>query len=656
MNLNVLNIKEVLSIPPGARTFKPSSRSNNPSDYSSLSDSQLLYGSQVCNDYSQSQEVNFYSRPSSSSQHSSQEFNEPRFSTKYQSKPHLFGGDYTDKNKGSYFEKSKGILEQFEVMKKKSKEKEESEFLHNGLSHIHTSIDGMKLCLGSIEENSSFIKKFLLENLDGFAKILQEKLSSYYESVQSTLTSQHQSLQEIEQTEISIKSETFALKSVVTTFQENMENIRLQICRDHQEVCEKLKILSNMSQYDEILSVLNELTSTFRPTCKLKDNFVQTSPELLKNVCLVSEHKTYFENHMLDQKNSDHAKNTLIVSPPEKETLLFCDSGEYISQTKNSKANKVYKSTEFSKSLIPEIVKQNCNHSASKDESRRLKYRYVSNRDETFPVNSVEVTSAEDTYSNLSHEKQNKRENCNKDAFWPQKHLNTHFIENMHSKELDKDMYDMYLKNTKSQPFKYKTKAAFTDCRNYNSKTGFKKGHKRNKEVKKKYRVFSTRKNAKSSSLTFSQGHHDKRKLTDDSDIDKYRSYEENTVRGLSFAGKQEASMVSEVPQRLRVMLPVSYIGNTLIDDKENVNAKYKAISRSPNKQNNMVDAFHDDDRQTRFITVLKKTRPFSWLSPMSPVLCMSPVPVVRASTPKQVKEKNLHSRFYVLNFSDDSD
>ncbi|XP_028680049.1 interactor of HORMAD1 protein 1 [Erpetoichthys calabaricus] len=651
MNLNVLNIKEVLSIPPGARTFKPSSRSNNPSDYSSLSDSQLLYGSQVCNDYSQSQEVNFYSRPSSSSQHSSQEFNEPRFSTKYQSKPHLFGGDYTEKNKGSYYEKSKGILEQFEVMKKKAKEKEESEFLHNGLSHIHTSIDGMKLCLGSIEENTSFVKKFLLENLDGCAKTLQEKLSSYYESVQSTLTSQHQSLQEIEQTEISIKSETFALKSVVTTFQENMENIRLQICRDHQEVCEKLKILSNMSQYDEILSVLNELTSTFRPTCKLKDNFVQTSPELLKNVCLVSEHKTYFENHMLD-----HAKNTLVVRTPEKEKLLCCDSGEYLSQTKNSKVKRVYKSTEISKSLIPEIVKQNCIHSVSKDESRRLKYQYASNRDETFPVNSGEVTSVQDTYSNLSQEKQNKRENCNKkDTFWPQKHLNTPFTENMHSKELDKDMYDIYLKNTTSQPFKCKTKPAFKDCRSSNSKTGFKKGHIRNKEVKKKYRVFSTRKNAKSSSLTFSQGHHDKCKLTDDGDINKYRSYEENTVRGLSFAGKQEVSMFSEVPQRPRVILPVSYIGNTLIDDKESVKAEYKAISRMPNKQNNMVDAFHDDDRQTRFITLLN-TRPFSWLSPMSPVLCMSPVPVVVASTPKQVKEKNLHSRFYVLNFSDDSD
>uniref|UniRef100_A0A2I3NAP3 Interactor of HORMAD1 1 n=1 Tax=Papio anubis TaxID=9555 RepID=A0A2I3NAP3_PAPAN len=132
MNFNVWNIKEMLSIPSGSGNKKLSNWNTNQNDYSSLSDSQFLFGSQFCPENSEtlSAPLDFgaHLRHSKQSQQNSLE-GEPSIFTKYQTKPQLFGGDIKD---GGLFPpplsvgKSKGLLEQFEEKKKRAKDKYDS--------------------------------------------------------------------------------------------------------------------------------------------------------------------------------------------------------------------------------------------------------------------------------------------------------------------------------------------------------------------------------------------------------------------------------------------------------------------------------------------------------------------------------------------------
>ncbi|NXC49848.1 IHO1 protein, partial [Penelope pileata] len=86
MNFNVWNIKEMLSTPTASGPNKFSTRSTAPSDYSSLSDSQLLFGSQFCPDNVQSAAP--LELGTQLGQHNSQD-SEPSIFTKYQTKPQL---------------------------------------------------------------------------------------------------------------------------------------------------------------------------------------------------------------------------------------------------------------------------------------------------------------------------------------------------------------------------------------------------------------------------------------------------------------------------------------------------------------------------------------------------------------------------------------
>nr|KAF6310203.1 hypothetical protein mMyoMyo1_002250 [Myotis myotis] len=129
MNFNVWNIKDMLSIPSTSGTTKSSSWANNPGDYSSLSDSQFLFGSQFCPESSETLsaplDVGVHLRDPKPLQKGSLD-NEPSIFTKYQTKPQLFEEDTND---GGLFPlplpvgKSKGLLEQFEEKKKIAKDK-----------------------------------------------------------------------------------------------------------------------------------------------------------------------------------------------------------------------------------------------------------------------------------------------------------------------------------------------------------------------------------------------------------------------------------------------------------------------------------------------------------------------------------------------------
>ncbi|NXI03879.1 IHO1 protein, partial [Pachycephala philippinensis] len=87
MNFNIWNIKEMLSTPSALGPNKISMRSSTASDYSSLSDSQLLFGSQFCleNVQSAAAPLELGSQPG---QQNSQD-SEPSIFTKYQTKPQL---------------------------------------------------------------------------------------------------------------------------------------------------------------------------------------------------------------------------------------------------------------------------------------------------------------------------------------------------------------------------------------------------------------------------------------------------------------------------------------------------------------------------------------------------------------------------------------
>ncbi|KFQ39739.1 Coiled-coil domain-containing protein 36, partial [Mesitornis unicolor] len=87
MNFNVWNIKEMLSMPTATGSNKFSIRSSAPSDYSSLSDSQLLFGSQFCPENVQSAAAPL-ELGTQLGQHNSQD-SEPSIFTKYQTKPQL---------------------------------------------------------------------------------------------------------------------------------------------------------------------------------------------------------------------------------------------------------------------------------------------------------------------------------------------------------------------------------------------------------------------------------------------------------------------------------------------------------------------------------------------------------------------------------------
>ncbi|KFP76349.1 Coiled-coil domain-containing protein 36, partial [Acanthisitta chloris] len=87
MNFSVWSMKEMLSTPTAVGTNKFSTRSSTTNDYSSLSDSQLLFGSQFCPENVQlaAAPLELGTQPG---QQNSQD-SEASFFTKYQTKPQL---------------------------------------------------------------------------------------------------------------------------------------------------------------------------------------------------------------------------------------------------------------------------------------------------------------------------------------------------------------------------------------------------------------------------------------------------------------------------------------------------------------------------------------------------------------------------------------
>ncbi|XP_030425612.1 interactor of HORMAD1 protein 1 isoform X1 [Gopherus evgoodei] len=295
MNFNVWNIKEMFSTPTASKTNKSSSRSSAPSDYSSLSDSQFLFGSQFCPENSQSApvplECSAQSRQQKSSQQNSQD-SEPSIFTKYQTKPQLFGGDEKEKNSFNFgVGKLKNVLEQFEVNKKKVKDKHDSEVLSTFISSVKESIQGLQTCLDKFEGSLDSRNKSILDGLEAISKTLQETAQSHYESVLNALTDKSQTEQvllEMERRLAAKDMEILDVKSNLQLLKESLELLTSQQNKQHQKLCEQL----NHLPFPNILAELQTFISTSRfPSC-IKDNASQTSPDILQDLCLTSQEKT----------------------------------------------------------------------------------------------------------------------------------------------------------------------------------------------------------------------------------------------------------------------------------------------------------------------------------------------------------------------------
>ncbi|XP_067229936.1 interactor of HORMAD1 protein 1 [Chanodichthys erythropterus] len=281
MKPNVWNIKEMLNIPATSGGIK-SGKGPGTSDYSSLTDSQFLLGSQMWPDNSQgfTQEMSGQSR---GSQHASQEMKEMTVSSSYSSKPFLFGGDGKILNFTGG--KSVGMLDRFEEEKRKAKEKYEREILTNGILQLQESLENTKeTLLNSIDGSSDITRKVLVERMDNFSKTIE----GYLNTVKEGITCQFETMQS--QTQIEMEDREVKSSLAAKELSSNMLNLQRDL--------EHLKVEQSKEQgmLGKILSQLTTLISIHKPiagpsSARMIDSEVQTSPGLLDRFCVISTEK-----------------------------------------------------------------------------------------------------------------------------------------------------------------------------------------------------------------------------------------------------------------------------------------------------------------------------------------------------------------------------
>ncbi|MEE6502340.1 hypothetical protein FKM82_004489 [Ascaphus truei] len=340
MNYNVWNIKDMFSIPPGTGANRSSGRSSNPSDYSSLTDSQFLFGSQFCPDISQptSLELPAQSKQQKNSQHNSQD-SDPSVFLKYQTKPHLYSGDFKDMGSFLHFGagKSKGILEQFEENKKKAKEKSDNEQLNNLVSNIQENIQGLQMTFCQFEENTDLRCKTILDSVKTVSKALQDSAASQHGLILKALSAKsndEQVLLDLEEKIHKKDTEITNIRSNVQLLVECVDIIKSQQCEQHLELSEKLTWLSDYmkSSENKILNELQKIHLVPEVPLHLKDDTTQTSPIIVQDMSLKDHIKSQFktmktcrDTSSLSQTNvrssSDGTSNT-----PFREDLCLKDS------------------------------------------------------------------------------------------------------------------------------------------------------------------------------------------------------------------------------------------------------------------------------------------------------------------------------------------
>ncbi|XP_051562721.1 interactor of HORMAD1 protein 1-like [Myxocyprinus asiaticus] len=287
MKPNVWNIKEILNVPASTGGIKASKGSGN-SDYSSLTDSQFLLSSQFWPDNSQSlsQEMSGQSR---GSQQTSQEMKDMMLSSKYSSKPFLFGADSKIPNFTGC--KAEGMLDRFEEEKRKAKEKYEREILTHGILQLQESLENIREKLfNRIDGSNDMTRKVLVERMDIFSKTID----GYLNKVREGITCQFETLQS--QTQIGMDDREGKISMAAKDLGSNMLNLK--------QALEQLKAEQSKEQgmLGEILSQLDTLIAFQNPiagpsSARMIDSEVQTSPGLLERFCVSA--KKHYQSMML---------------------------------------------------------------------------------------------------------------------------------------------------------------------------------------------------------------------------------------------------------------------------------------------------------------------------------------------------------------------
>ncbi|XP_015730871.1 interactor of HORMAD1 protein 1 [Coturnix japonica] len=275
MNLNIWNIKEMLSTPTASGPNKLFSRSSAPSDYSSLSDSQVLFGSQFCPENVQSAAP--LELGVQLGQHNSQD-SEPSIFTKYQAKPQLFDEDTKEKGLLS-FGAGQGmrVLENFKANKNKIKDKYDREVLSTFISSINDRLQGLQSCLDKFEEEFNSRNKSISVHLETVSRTLQDALQSHSNVVLKALEDKSQmerALLEMEGRLAAKDVEISDVKSSVQQLKEGLESLPAQLGDHHLKLCEELHSLKLPSA----LAELQTFMSSARAPPRMVDNSSQTSP------------------------------------------------------------------------------------------------------------------------------------------------------------------------------------------------------------------------------------------------------------------------------------------------------------------------------------------------------------------------------------------
>ncbi|KAG8523995.1 Interactor of HORMAD1 protein 1, partial [Galemys pyrenaicus] len=297
---------------PNFSTNKSSNWNNNQTDYSSLSDSQFLFGSQFCPESSETisapLDFGIHLRHPKLSQQNSLD-SEPSIFTKYQTKPQLFGGDTND---GGLFPlpssvgKSKGLLEQFEEKKQRAKDKCDSETIYNFISHVkesintlQTSVEKSKECLGSRSQS-------ILDSLETVAKTLRETAQAQNDLVLET----KQDKGKVEQALLEMQKRFEARQAEFIEMKSNLKHLEVLVAqqsKDFQQLCEQLGQL----KVPNIVAELKQLISLPGVPRHVKDNTSQTSPPSAQRLSFTRQEKYASEETVIWQGQGPPAAKNL---------------------------------------------------------------------------------------------------------------------------------------------------------------------------------------------------------------------------------------------------------------------------------------------------------------------------------------------------------
>ncbi|RMB98924.1 hypothetical protein DUI87_24469 [Hirundo rustica rustica] len=245
MNFNVWNIKEMLSTPTALGTNKFSGRSNTASDYSSLSDSQLLFGSQFCPENLQSAAAPLELGTQLGQQNSQD--SEPSIFTKYQTKPQLFDEETREKSSLNFGTvRVKSVLENFEVNKNKIKDKYDREVLSSFISSIKDRLQELQVCFEKFEEMFDSKLKSSLVCLETLSKTLEDAFQSHCSLVLKALTDKsqmEQALLEMERRLAAKDVEILDVKSSIQLLKEGLESLPAQLNDQFLKACKELDFL-----------------------------------------------------------------------------------------------------------------------------------------------------------------------------------------------------------------------------------------------------------------------------------------------------------------------------------------------------------------------------------------------------------------------------